>query len=185
MQFYHNDRKIFLDLYDFFKSSSIILWAFKFRAIDSLKYSDNQTIFSSKNSRFQLCLKNCTESKIRIFLIHKFEELLEFTFEDLLICSKNIKEFYITFVANKEPWIYLREKRLGKFYNSTLTCAIIIEFVKKKMRMLFSFSLSWTLELVYTTTTPPPQTFLCLWATLQGSFLSLQAWGIDPPPSQS
>ena len=125
LQFFHNDRKIFLNMYDFFKSSSIILWVLKFSAIDPIKYSDNQIIFSSKSSRFQLCLKNCIKSKIRIFLIHKYEELLEFNFEDLLTCCKNIKEFYITYVSSKQPWIYLREKRLGKFFNITFLTPIM------------------------------------------------------------
>lgn len=118
IQICSEERKIFIDLYEFFKSSSIILWAFKFIQKNSSSFKPNDTVFSSKNKFFQISIQKGLneQSEMKIVLKNETEIIFDFSYEELTTCSKALKQFYITFITSHEPWIYVKERRLGEYY---------------------------------------------------------------------
>ena len=106
IQILNNGQKIFIDLYSFFKSSSIVLWASKFISLKTVNVTGNDNMFISKNNFFEMALKKNTRTEMGFFLQHENLEILEFSFDELLKCSKNIKQFYITYITTKGAFKY-------------------------------------------------------------------------------
>ena len=91
-----------------------------------------------------MSIKKDQISKLKIFLSDSEKDLVHFQFHELLKFSKSIKQFYITFITNNEPWIYLRERRLGK--RKTCWCRAVPSSELNVAHKLSSFKLNINLK---------------------------------------
>ena len=119
-----------MDLYDFFKCSTIICWASKYTSDVQLKDCKfNDCVFTSSCNFFKICLKKSNiDLKTSIILMNlKDSELMKFNFQELLTSLKSIKQFYITHITSLEPWLYIKERRLAFLKLLSYVQKIILE----------------------------------------------------------